>query len=203
MLATPGPESLKKDNHEKIKTILRLRHEKATLLGYKSHTEVSMATKMATVESAHKLLEELRVASKAAGERELEELKKFAIEEIEPVELRFPADKKFEQWDVSFYAEKMKEARYLFNEEELKPYFSLPKVKAGLWSLANRLFDVDVEELSGEEVQGMGISLWHEDVQVRDVRIFWGIFLCVDEEAGNRRIGSGEWVDGRNLGWWE
>jgi len=49
-----------------------------------------------------------------------------------------------EKWDISYYSEKLKEDRYKFNEEELRPYFSLGVVLKGLWSLAKRLFDVDV-----------------------------------------------------------
>jgi len=49
-----------------------------------------------------------------------------------------------EKWDISYYSEKLKEDRYKFNQEELRPYFSLGVVLKGLWSLAKRLFDVDV-----------------------------------------------------------
>ena len=78
-----------------------------------------MSTKMATPETAHKLLEELRVASREAGKQELKELEHFAkVECKDPSkfdgkykDIAFPENEKFQQWDVSFYAEKMKEAK--------------------------------------------------------------------------------------------
>ncbi|CAD7944085.1 unnamed protein product [Amoebophrya sp. A120] len=157
-----------KDNTPLMEEILKLRQENAELLGYKNYAEVSMAKKMATFESANKLIEDLRSKSYATAVKELEDLEKFAKTEYE--KLPFPKDEKLMQWDVPYYAERMKEMKYEFNEEELKPYFSLPKVLSGLWNLANKLFGISIREIaSAEEKTKLGVSLWNEDVMVFEI----------------------------------
>ena len=132
----PKPYAATKDNEPIIREVLKLRREKAQLIGFKNYAEVSLSSKMATPETALKLLEDLRKASYEAGKKELAEVKEFAKAKGFTEEMK--------QWDSSYWGEKLKEERYAFNEEELKPYFSLPKVQAGLWSLANRLFGITV-----------------------------------------------------------
>lgn len=140
-----------KDNSVIIDKILALRAEKAKLLGYNNYAELSMMSKMATVESAEGLLEELRSASLEAGRRDLEEVKAYAASQGFEGELLW--------WDVGFWAERLREARYNITDEELRPYFALPNVLQGLFQLANRLFGVEVVAADGE------VPVWHPDVR--------------------------------------
>lgn len=135
------------DNRGNIDRILALRKEKANILGFANYAELSLAKKMAPdAEAVQQLQEELRVASYDAAIREFAELKAFAGEEIK-------------NWDTSYWAEKQREAKFDFNEEELRPYFSLPKVLDGLFGLANRIFGVTISAADGQA------PVWHEDVR--------------------------------------
>ena len=136
------------DNRGNIERILELRKEKANILGFANFAELSLAKKMAPdVDAVQQLQEELRVASYDAAVKEFEELKAFAGQD------------ELKHWDVSYWAEKQREAKFDFNEEELRPYFSLPKVLDGLFGLANRIFDVTISAADGEA------AVWHEDVR--------------------------------------
>jgi oligopeptidase A len=136
------------DNNPLIDRILELRKEKARILGFNSYAELSLARKMAPdVEAVEKLSEELRQVSYDAAVKDLEELKAFAG----------IADLK--HWDTTYWAEKQKEAKFAFNSEELRPYFPLPQVLEGLFSLAKRIFNVTVTPADGQA------PIWHEDVR--------------------------------------
>ncbi len=135
------------DNKPLIERILELRKEKAEILGFNSYAELSLAKKMAPgVEAVEKLSEELRLASYDAAVQELEELKAFAGEELN-------------HWDVSYWAEKQREAKFDLKEEELRPYFPLPQVLEGLFGLAKRIFGVSITPADGQA------PVWHEDVR--------------------------------------
>ncbi|MDJ0723977.1 MAG: M3 family metallopeptidase [Prochloraceae cyanobacterium] len=136
------------DNNPQIDRILKLRQEKARLLGYSTFAEVSLAKKMAPdVAAVEKLLEELREVSYTAAKKELEELKAFAKTDD------------LKHWDTAFWSEKQKEAKFAFNAEELRPYFPLPQVLAGLFDLAKRIFGVTITAADGQA------PIWHEDVR--------------------------------------
>jgi len=139
------------DNTPIISQVLRLRKEKASLLGYENFAELSMAGKMATLPKAEALLEELRSASFEAAKADLTEVQQFAADNGETETLV--------QWDVSFWAERLREAKYNITDEELRPYFSLPNVLEGLFGLAKRLFDVDITAADGQA------PIWHKDVR--------------------------------------
>lgn len=151
------------DNTAIIDQILGLKLEKAKLLGYKNYAEVSMEMKMATVERAEELLEKLRSASWNPAVKDLEELKTFARESGAE-----EADN-FRHWDVQFWSERLRETKFDINEEELRPFFSLPRVMDGLFSLAKTLFDVNVEPAS--ELA----PVWNKDVS----------FYCVKDSSGS------------------
>ena len=123
------------NNAPLIEQILSLRLEKAKLLGYDNFAEVSMATKMATLVSAEALLEDIRVKSKPAAERELAAIQAFA-KEAGAAE----ATEGLKQWDVGFWSERLREAKYELKEEDLRPYFQLPAVIDGMFDLAGTLF---------------------------------------------------------------
>ncbi|CAD7949665.1 unnamed protein product [Amoebophrya sp. A25] len=160
-----------KDNTPLIQEILKLRLENAQLLGYTNYAETSLAKKMATLDSANKLIEDLRASSMQPALKELEDLEKFAKKEQSEYPA-FPASEKLMQWDVPFYAERMKEAEFSFKEEDLKPYFSLPKVLVGLFQLAKKLFDIDIVELASTDAAfgSLGVSIWHPDVKVFEIK---------------------------------
>ncbi|NJO20693.1 MAG: AAA family ATPase [Spirulinaceae cyanobacterium RM2_2_10] len=136
------------DNRDIIRRILTLRREQAELLGYSSYGELSLARKMAPdVAAVEQLLEELRQASYPAAEREFAALKEFAQTDD------------LQHWDVSFWAERQREAKFAFNAEELRPYFPLPRVLDGLFGLIHRLFGVTVKPATEPA------PVWHPDVQ--------------------------------------
>ncbi|KAG2309931.1 hypothetical protein Bca52824_021488 [Brassica carinata] len=151
------------DNTAIIDQILRLRLEKAKLLGYNNYAEVSMATKMATVEKADELLEKLRSASWAPAVQDIEDLKSYAKSQGAA-----EADS-LTHWDITFWSERLRESKYDINEEELRPYFSLPKVMDGLFRLAKTLFGIDVVPADGVA------PVWNSDVR----------FYCVKDSSGN------------------
>jgi len=140
------------DNTPIIEKILSLRQEKAKLLGFNNFAELSMSKKMASLDRAEALLEELRASSMSAAQKDLDEVTEFAKKQ------GFQEDS-LKWWDVSYWSERLREAKYAINEEELRPYFALPQVLEGMFGLANRLFEVEVEPADGEA------PTWHEDVR--------------------------------------
>jgi oligopeptidase A len=141
------------DNAPLIARILELRREEAALLGFPTFAELSLASKMAPgVAAVEKLLEELRARAYPAAKRELEELGAFA-------RAREPQLGELRHWDVAYFAERLREERYAYRDEELRPYFALPRVLEGLFGLAERLFDVRIEPADGEA------PVWHADVR--------------------------------------
>jgi oligopeptidase A len=149
------------DNAPLIARILELRREEAKLLGFASYAELSLATKMAPdVSAVEKLQEELRRASYSAAQRELEELRAFSRERGETRELA--------NWDVAYWAERLREERFAYSEEELRPYLPLPRVLDGLFGLAERLFGVKIRAADADA------PVWHPDVR----------FFRVSDEAG-------------------
>jgi len=169
------------DNNPQILRILKLRQEKAQLLGYSTYAEVSLAKKMAPdVGAVEKLLEELREVSYAAAKKELEELKTFAKTDD------------LENWDISFWSEKQKEARFAFNAEELRPYFPLPQVLNGLFALAKRIFGVTITAADGQA------PVWHEDVRYFQVTDDSGEVIAhfyLDPYSRPAEKRGGAWMD--------
>jgi oligopeptidase A len=148
--ASSGPE----DNTPLITRILTLRREKAALLGYSTYAALSLASKMAPdVPAVERLLEELRQASCTAAEQDLQALRDFARSQHAA-----EADT-LSHWDIAFWAERLREHLYDFNDEELRPYFPLPRVLDGLFTLAQRLFGVRIRAADGD------VPVWHEDVR--------------------------------------
>jgi oligopeptidase A len=144
-----------RDNTPIIEKILALRKEKAQMLGYNSHADVSMAAKMATLPKAQALLEELRAASYDSAVQELADVQAFAKEA--------GAAEALKHWDMTFWAERMKEEQYELKEEELRPYFALPVVMDGMFALAQRLFQITITPADGTA------PVWHPDVRLYKV----------------------------------
>jgi oligopeptidase A len=173
-----GPHAGRWDNTQVMEDILRHRHEAAQLLGFKSYAEYALAKRMArSVEEVLRFLEQLAHTARASAEREFAELAAFA-------------GRPLNAWDVGFYAERLQRSRYAVSQEELRPYFALPHVLAGLFEVAERLFDVRIGARDG-------VALWHPDVRFFEITDAAGDALgsfYLDAYARpNKR--SGAWMD--------
>lgn len=174
------------DNTEIINQILKLRLEKAKLLGYNNFAEVSMAMKMATVDKAEELLEKLRAASWNPAVQDLEDIRSFAKQQGAA-----EADN-LTHWDITFWSERLRESKYDINEEELRPYFSLPKVMDGLFSLAKKLFGIYIEPADGVA------PVWNKDVRFYLVKDSSGApiaYFYFDPYSRPSEKRGGAWMD--------
>ena len=143
--ATRAPE-----NEPRIAEILKLRQEEAEILGFKNYAEKSLATKCApSVTAVMKMIDELDEATVARAKEEGLELCTSGEGAASPL---LP-------WDLAYAAERLREKKYAYSEEELKKHFELEDVVKGLFRLVKFLFDVDVEEVADKP------SVWHEDVR--------------------------------------
>lgn len=141
-------------NQEVAQEILKLKMEKANLLGYKNHADLSLSQKMAgTVDAVDKLLKDLKEAATPAGERDLADLAAIAKEHGAP-----EADD-LQQWDIFYWSEKLRESKFDINEEELRAYFPFERVLDGMFELVNRIFAIQVVSADGD------VPVWHEDVR--------------------------------------
>jgi len=146
-----GPFAGKWDNGPLIGEILALRHESARLLGFRNYAELSLATKMAgSPDEVVAFLRDLARRSKRYAERDLAELTAHAGRKLEP-------------WDVAYYSERLREQRFALSDDELRPYFPLPKVLAGLFALVERLFGITIAERPAE-------GTWHPTVAYYEIR---------------------------------
>ncbi|HEX7047478.1 MAG TPA: M3 family metallopeptidase [Gammaproteobacteria bacterium] len=151
-----GPAASKFDNTEIMRRILSLRAEESRLLGFDNFAEVSLATKMAespasVLEFLHGLVARVRPAAQV----EFDELREFASRELDLADLA--------AWDVAWASEKLRKARYDISQEELRPYFPLPKVLDGLFAI--------IEKLYGLRVRETGVaSSWHPSVRFFEIR---------------------------------
>ena len=171
-----------------IERILALRLEQAQRLGYATWAEVSLASKMAgSVEEVERLLEDLRAAALPAAQRELEELRRCAERH------GAPEAEDFQPWDVSLWAEVLRQERFELDSEALRPWFPLPQVLDGLFGLCDRLFGIAIEAADGEA------PVWHPDVRFFRVRdrasgnAIAAFYLDPYSRPGNKR--GGAWMD--------
>lgn len=140
------------DNTPLLTQILKLRKEKAALLGYPHFAAVSLMRKMApSVDAIQDMYRQLHVAGWSSAQRDLQDLVDFkeAKGDSSPLQL----------WDVGFWAERLREERYAYTDEEIRPYFPFERVLDGLFRLLTRLFGVSVEAATA------GVSTWHPDVR--------------------------------------
>jgi oligopeptidase A len=173
-----GPTAGKYDNTPVMARILELRHEAAKLLGFANYAEYALATRMArSPQEVIDFLRKLVQAARPAAQREFVELEQYA-------------GRKLAAWDVGFYAEKMQSERYAVSQEELRPYFQLPRVLEGLFGVAQRLFGVHIAERRN-------VPSWHSDVRFFDIEEspgkVLGSFYLDPYARPNKR--SGAWMD--------
>ncbi|WP_291871542.1 M3 family metallopeptidase [Maribacter sp.] len=139
------------DNQKNVLQIANLRHERANLLGYKTHAHFVLEERMAeTPEKVHAFLSEILEKAKPAAEREFKQLEDFA-KEIDGIE-------QLQKWDSSYYSEKLKQKLFSLDDEKLKPYFKLENVIAGVFKVSEKLFGLQFEEI-------FNVDKYHEDVK--------------------------------------
>jgi oligopeptidase A len=173
-----GPSGGKFDNTEVMKKILALRHEAARLLDFPNYAAYALATRMApSNEAVFDFLHQLARVAKPAAAREYAELEAFA-------------GRKLNAWDVGYYSEKLQQKLFSISQEELRPYFPLPRVLEGLFAVAERLFGVKI-------VERQGVPVWHADAR----------FFEIHDGSGKARAGfyldacarpkkrAGAWMD--------
>ncbi|PSB47685.1 peptidase M3 [Cyanosarcina cf. burmensis CCALA 770] len=175
------------DNTPLIEKILQLRREKANLLGFNSYAELSLASKMApSVDAVETLSEELRRASYDAAKQDLEDLRTFAASK------GAPEGSNLQHWDIAFWAERQREEKFAFSAEELRPYFPLPQVLDGLFTLVNKLFGVTVTAADGQA------PVWHEDVRYFQIADETGeaiAYFYLDPYSRPAEKRGGAWMD--------
>ncbi len=133
--ASAGAEKL--DNSQNIRDILALRKEEAHLLGYPNFGTLSLVPKMASSPDAViAFLRDLARKARPFAEKDLADLRAFARDELQMTDPQ--------PWDWPYISEKLKEARYAFSEQEVKQYFTFPKVLAGLFKISETLFDIAI-----------------------------------------------------------
>jgi oligopeptidase A len=176
------------DNSELMRQILALRHELANVVGFANYAEYSLATKMASsVGEVREFLEQLATKSRPVAQREYDELVALA-------------GRPLNAWDVAYYAERLKQQRFDLSEEALRPYFPLPRVLAGMFTVAERLYGVRI-------VERTGVDVYHPDARLYDIlnsdgsrrgSFFVDLYArpkkrggaWMDECVGRRRLGS-------------
>ena len=175
------------DNSAIMAEILALRQEESQLLGYRNFAEVSLVPKMAdTPEQVIAFLRDLAAKARPHAERDVADLRQFASEQLG---LDDP-----QPWDWTYVSEKLKEARYAFSEQDVKPYFTAPKVMAGLFRIVENLFDLRITRDQA--------PVWHDSVEFyrleRDGQLVGQFYL--DPPARNGKRG-GAWMDGVRDRW--
>jgi oligopeptidase A len=171
------------DNTQNMLEQLRLRDEEARMLGFSNYAALSLAPKMAnTVDEVDLFLTNFAIKSKPFAQKDWEELCDYAKTELGFVD-------GLEPWDIPFAAERLKQARYSFSENELKQYFPLPKVLDGLFQVIQTLFGVKIEAAD--------LPTWHADVQsfaVKDLAGKIRAYFYLDPYARPGKRG-GAWMD--------
>jgi oligopeptidase A len=175
------------DNTPWVTEILALRQEEAQLLGYANYAEVSLASKMAqSPAEVMAFLRDLAQRARPYAEKDLAEMRSFAAEQLN---IHAP-----QPWDWTYIGEKLKEARYAFSEQEVKPYFPAPKVLAGLFKIVETLFEVSIHRDSA--------PVWHPAVEFyrieREGQLVGQFYLDPGARTGKR---GGAWMDDVRARW--
>ena len=177
-----GPNAGQFDNGPLINEILDLRQELAQLLGFSHYSALSLAGKMAeSTEQVLNFLRDLAVRSKPFAARDLQELQAFAAEQ---------GLSDLQSWDVGYYSEKLRQQRYSISQEQVRAWFPIDKVLSGLFAIVEKLYGIQIKELSG-------FDSWHPDVRLFEInehgqhvgRFFFDLYA-----RANKR--GGAWMDG-------
>lgn len=178
--ATKANKDNEYNNQEVVKKITSLRLELANLLGFNSYADFVLDRRMAkSAETVNNFINELHLASKPKAIEDYEEVKAFAKK------LGFEGELK--NWDWSYYTEKLKEEKFGFKEDDIKPYFQLEKVTEGVFSLFNKLYGITFK--ANPEIQ-----VYHEDVKVFEVygadNSFLGVLYQDFHPRASKRAGA-------------
>lgn len=145
-----GPQAGQFDNSEVMQALMQARLEQAQLLGFENYAELSLARKMArSTGEVLAFLTDLADKAKPQAERELAEIQVFASAAGGPTTLM--------PWDVAYYAEQLKKKNFDVSDEDLRPYFPVPRVLGGMFEVVRRLFDIEVEA-------DPEMKTWHPEV---------------------------------------
>tara|TARA_R110001592_G_scaffold39084_5_gene128757 strand:- start:13472 stop:15487 length:2016 start_codon:yes stop_codon:yes gene_type:complete len=170
-------------NNEKIVlNIVKLRHQRANLLGYKTHAHFVLEERMAeTPEKVITFSNDLLAKAKPAAQKEFDELESFAK--------KLDGINQLQKWDGAYYSEKLKKERFNLDQEILKPYFKLENVINGVFEVANRLYDLKFEEV-------FNIDTYHKDVKTYNVTDAKDNFIAVFYADFHPRKGkrNGAWM---------
>jgi oligopeptidase A len=170
------------DNRENVLSIAKLRFERAKILGFKTHAHYVLEERMAkTPQTVNAFLDDFLSKAKPFALRELEELKAFAKEQ--------GFKENFMPWDNSYYSEKLKMARYDFDDEVIRPYLPVEKCLNGMFEVAKKLYGLKFYENSN-------IEAYHPDVKTYEVKDEFDKYLAVFYVDLHPRDGkkSGAWA---------
>ncbi|WP_312555376.1 M3 family metallopeptidase [Empedobacter brevis] len=143
------------NNEENVKNIVRLRHERAKILGYKTHADYVLEERMAkTPVTVLDFLHDLLTKARPFAEKEIKELADFA-KITDGIEI-------LQRWDHAYYAEKLKQKKFSLSDEELKPYFQLDNVVQGAFEVATKLYGITFKEIDH-------IDKYNDDVTTYEV----------------------------------
>lgn len=170
------------DNTANVEQTLANALKTAKLLGFKNYAELSLATKMAdTPEQVLNFLHDLARRAKPFAEKDFAEIKAFARASLN---IEDP-----QSWDLSYAAEKLRQAKYAFSETEVKKYFPISKVLAGLFAQIKKLYGIELAEKT--------VPVWHKDVRYfelkQDGQTIGGVYMDLYAREGKR---GGAWMDG-------
>ncbi len=184
-------EAVKFDNTAIMGELLALRHEEARLLGYRHYADVSLVPKMAeSPEQVVAFLRDLGHKARPHAEKDLADLRAFATSELG---LNDP-----QAWDWPYIGEKLKEARYAFSEQEVKPYFTAPKVLAGLFQIVETLFEVAIRR-DQAPVWNPGVEFYRiERTTTQGTELVGQFYLDPAARTGKR---GGAWMDDVRARW--
>lgn len=176
-----GPDAGKFDNAPILEEILGLRHELSELLGFDTYADYSLTTKMAdSPEQVLAFLNDLAHRAAPQAKEEFAELSTYARDELEIDTL--------EPWDVAYVSEKLREARHAISQEQLRPYFSAPRVVDGLFQVVERLFGVQIKEDSAAPSYHSDVRFFRITEQGNPIA---GFYLDLYAREGKR---GGAWM---------
>ena len=177
-----GPHAGQWDNREIIEETLDLRQQLADLLGFSDYAELSLATKMADKpERVIDFLEQLATSSADQARAEWSDLEDFARQQ--------GVEESLQAWDVSYYSEKLRQARYQVSQEDIRPYLPVSRALPGLFAVVHKLYQIDICEVEA-------FDSYHPDAQLfevsQDGAVIARFFLDLYARADKR---GGAWMD--------